>query len=65
MKLEQIKAVYFVGIGGIGMSAIAEMLDDLGLSVQGSDSKESANTIRVIGRTEVIASFSFSANSFF
>ncbi len=48
MKLScPLKKIHFIGIGGIGMSAIAEMLDDLGLSVQGSDSKESANTMRV------------------
>lgn len=42
-----LKKIHFIGIGGIGMSAIAEMLDDLGIKVQGSDAKESANTIRV------------------
>ncbi len=48
MKLScPLKKIHFIGIGGIGMSAIAEMLDDLGISVQGSDAKESANTLRV------------------
>lgn len=48
MKLScPLKKIHFIGIGGIGMSAIAEMLADLGLSVQGSDAKESANTKRV------------------
>lgn len=48
MKLScPLKKIHFIGIGGIGMSAIAEMLDDLGLFVQGSDAKESANTMRV------------------
>lgn len=48
MKLScPLKKIHFIGIGGIGMSAIAEMLADLGLSVQGSDAKESANTERV------------------
>ena len=46
-KTIPLKRIHFIGIGGIGMSAIAEMLDDLGLSVQGSDAKESANTERV------------------
>ena len=32
---------HIVGIGGIGMSAIAEILVELGYSVQGSDQKES------------------------
>lgn len=48
MKLScPLKKIHFIGIGGIGMSAIAEMLVDLGLFVQGSDAKESANTKRV------------------
>ena len=48
MKLScPLKKIHFIGIGGIGMSAIAEMLDDLGMSVQGSDAKESNNTVRV------------------
>lgn len=48
MKLScPLKKIHFIGIGGIGMSAIAEMLDDLGISVQGSDAKESNNTLRV------------------
>lgn len=46
-KTIPLKKIHFIGIGGIGMSAIAEMLDDLGLKVQGSDAKESNNTIRV------------------
>src|SRR6202041_596476 len=37
----------FVGIGGIGMSGIAEVLCNLGYTVQGSDSSESANVNRL------------------
>jgi len=33
--------IHFVGIGGIGMSGIAEVLMTLGYSVQGSDAKAS------------------------
>ena len=36
-----IGTIHFVGIGGIGMSGIAEVMDNLGYSVQGSDIKES------------------------
>ena len=39
--------VHFVGIGGIGMSGIAEVLHNLGYAVQGSDIKKSANTERL------------------
>ena len=39
--------VHFVGIGGIGMSGIAEILHNLGYQVQGSDIAESANVQRL------------------
>ena len=39
--------VHFVGIGGIGMSGIAEILLRLGYPVSGSDAKASANTERL------------------
>ncbi|NNC47535.1 MAG: UDP-N-acetylmuramate--L-alanine ligase [Sphingomonas sp.] len=37
----EIGTIHFVGIGGIGMSGIAEVMHQLGYSVQGSDIKES------------------------
>jgi UDP-N-acetylmuramate--alanine ligase len=39
--------IHFVGIGGIGMSGIAEVLHSLGYSVQGSDIADSANVKRL------------------
>jgi UDP-N-acetylmuramate--alanine ligase len=42
-----IGTIHFVGIGGIGMSGIAEVLHTLGYSVQGSDISESANVQRL------------------
>jgi UDP-N-acetylmuramate--alanine ligase len=39
--------IHFVGIGGIGMSGIAEVLKNLGYAVQGSDVTESANVKRL------------------
>jgi len=39
--------VHFVGIGGIGMSGIAEIMIRIGYQVQGSDAKASANTERL------------------
>ena len=39
--------VHFVGIGGIGMSGIAEIMLRIGYSVSGSDAKASANTDRL------------------
>jgi len=48
MKMPQtIGVVHFVGIGGIGMSGIAEVLHNLGYTVQGSDQAESANVQRL------------------
>ncbi len=46
---ESIGPIHFVGIGGIGMSGIAEVLHNLGYRVQGSDLAESANTRRLAG----------------
>ena len=39
--------IHFVGIGGIGMSGIAEVMLNLGYQVQGSDGRESAITKRL------------------
>lgn len=39
--------VHFIGIGGIGMSGIAEIMLRIGYVVQGSDAKASANTERL------------------
>ncbi|BDG10304.1 UDP-N-acetylmuramate--L-alanine ligase [Anaeromyxobacter paludicola] len=41
--------IHFVGIGGIGMSGIAEVLLNLGYPVSGSDLKESETTRRLAG----------------
>src|SRR5258706_14390000 len=43
----EIGPIHFVGIGGIGMSGIAEGLCNLGYTVQGSDASESANVNRL------------------
>jgi UDP-N-acetylmuramate--alanine ligase len=42
-----IGTIHLIGIGGIGMSGIAEILHSLGHKVQGSDMKESNNTLRL------------------
>ena len=41
--------IHFIGIGGIGMSGIAEVLLNLGYHVAGSDLKESDTTRRLVG----------------
>ena len=45
--LGKTRHVHFVGIGGIGMSGIAELLANLGYAVSGSDAKRSAVTARL------------------
>lgn len=48
MKLPSgLGSIHFVGIGGIGMSGIAEVLHNLGYAVQGSDVADSANVKRL------------------
>ncbi len=46
--------IHFVGIGGIGMSGIAEVMLNLGYLVQGSDIKENANVERLRSRGATI-----------
>ncbi len=46
---EDIGPVHFIGIGGIGMSGIAEVLANLGHRVQGSDANDGANVQRLRG----------------
>ena len=45
MNLENIKNIHFVGIGGIGMSGIAEILAERGVKVSGCDLKPSATDL--------------------
>jgi UDP-N-acetylmuramate--alanine ligase len=48
MKLpRELGPIHFIGIGGIGMSGIAEVLMNLGYRVQGSDLVENANVLRL------------------
>jgi UDP-N-acetylmuramate--alanine ligase len=53
---KKIKHIHFVGIGGIGMSGIAEVLLNLGYQVSGSDLRESDTTerLRALGGEIVI-----------
>ncbi|RTZ44763.1 UDP-N-acetylmuramate--L-alanine ligase [Candidimonas sp. SYP-B2681] len=45
----RIQSIHFVGIGGSGMSGIAEVMLTLGYSISGSDLQESAVTRRLVG----------------
>ena len=46
-RMRRIEHIHFVGIGGSGMSGIAEVLLNLGYKVQGSDLKQNAVTTRL------------------
>ena len=46
-KMRRIHCVHFVGIGGSGMSGIAEVMLSLGYAVQGSDLKRNKQTMRL------------------
>lgn len=46
-NLSKISRIHFVGVGGTGMSGIAEVMSNLGFKVSGSDIKESAVTARL------------------
>ena len=47
MPMRHIRQVHFIGIGGAGMSGIAEVLCGLGYAVSGSDLRENAQTRRL------------------
>src|SRR5205809_4204444 len=49
LDLAQRRAVHVVGVGGAGMSAIADVLARMGHRVSGSDLKPSANLERLRG----------------
>lgn len=50
MIFDQFRTIHFVGIGGIGMSGLAEILNGAGLTVTGCDLKRSAATDLLVSR---------------
>ncbi len=50
----RVRRIHFVGIGGIGMSGIAEVLLGMGFEVHGSDLKESETTKRLVSKGAVV-----------
>jgi UDP-N-acetylmuramate--alanine ligase len=48
-RMGKIHTIHFVGIGGVGMAGIAEVLLNLGYAVQGSDARGSSTTERLNG----------------
>ncbi|MEJ2118900.1 MAG: UDP-N-acetylmuramate--L-alanine ligase [Alphaproteobacteria bacterium] len=49
-NIKKLEPIHIVGIGGIGMSAIAEVLHDQGIAVRGSDQKDCANVRRLTAK---------------
>ena len=47
IKLAKTENIHFVGIGGIGMSGLAKIMNSLGFKVQGSDIAYSKNIERL------------------
>ena len=47
MKIASNEVIHFVGIGGIGMSGLAQIMHNMGFMVQGSDLNQSKNTDRL------------------
>ena len=46
--MQDFRRIHFIGIGGVGMSGIAEVLNNLGYSVSGSDRADSPTTRRLV-----------------
>ena len=42
------EVIHFIGIGGIGMSGLAQIMNNIGFTIQGSDLKRNKNTERLI-----------------
>ena len=70
IKLAKTETIHFVGIGGIGMSAIAEILHQKGFIVTGSDINDNLITKRLSGegiaaqRLEIVRGFKESVEDF-
>ena len=47
MKITSNEVIHFVGVGGIGMSGLAQIMHNMGFMVQGSDLSRSKNTDRL------------------
>jgi UDP-N-acetylmuramate--alanine ligase len=58
----KVKCIHFVGIGGIGMSGIAEVLLNLGYKISGSDAQISDTTVRLQKLGAIVAQGHSAAN---
>ena len=47
INLGQNQVVHFIGIGGIGMSGLAQVMKNMGFNIQGSDQSKNKNMLVV------------------
>ena len=47
VKIASNEVIHFIGIGGIGMSGLAQIMHNIGFIIQGSDLSQSKNTDRL------------------
>ena len=45
INIGQKEIIHFVGIGGIGMSGLAQIMKNMGYKIQGSDQSKNKNTV--------------------
>ena len=55
--LGKVKKIHFIGIGGIGMSGMAELLFNLGYKISGSDLKYSNSSSTSLSKSSLISIF--------
>ena len=48
INIGQKEIIHFIGIGGIGMSGLAQIMKNMGFNIQGSDLNRNKNTDRLI-----------------
>jgi UDP-N-acetylmuramate-alanine ligase len=53
MNFEETEVYYFLGIGGIGMSAIALILHKIGCQIQGSDLSQNNNNSKILSDKDI------------
>ena len=48
IRLGQKEIIHFIGVGGIGMSGLAQVMKNMGFKIQGSDQNKNKNIINCI-----------------
>ncbi|KKT28097.1 MAG: UDP-N-acetylmuramate-L-alanine ligase, partial [Parcubacteria group bacterium GW2011_GWF1_43_9] len=60
-KFNQAKRIYFIGLKGVGMTALAQLLKSRGVQVWGSDTEEQFFTDKVLAAAGIECEIGFSA----